>query len=118
SALAKRCDWIVLHLCDYALVTRETVARLALRAMAPTLAPTQKGTQLVTPIWRGQSGHPILLGRETFDAILSLNPELGLDAVVSAFAGQRERVEVADAGVCFDIDTPDDYQRALSAWRA
>ncbi|MCA8938181.1 MAG: nucleotidyltransferase family protein [Planctomycetes bacterium] len=112
--LAASCDWVLVHLCDYALVERETIARLLLRA----LAPTQPQTQVVTPIWQGQSGHPIVLGRETFKPILDLNPELGLDAVVAAFSVQRERVEVRDPCVCLDIDTPEDYQRALAAWQA
>ena len=111
AMLKGRVDWAIVLPCDYALVERNTVARLALRA-----ACVDEPCRIISPVCYGQSGHPILLHHSLFDDVLNLNEGVGLDAVVQAYADARERVEVTDSGVLFDIDTPDDYDRALQAW--
>jgi molybdenum cofactor cytidylyltransferase len=116
GALATDSDWVLLFPCDYALVARATVAHLAMRALSH--GNRQDAPPVIAPSMMGRSGHPIVLGRETFDPILNLNPELGLDTVVHAFRDRRELVEVDDPAIHFDIDTPEDYRAAAAAYEA
>jgi len=119
-ALGDRFDWVLILPCDYALIERTTIATLLLRAYAePQLARADKRepAPLIAPSFYGKSGHPILLNAELCKAALALDTGVGLDAVVQAYKPQRALVEVDDPAIHFDVDTPDDYQRALNAWR-
>ncbi|NUQ35635.1 MAG: nucleotidyltransferase family protein [Planctomycetaceae bacterium] len=99
---------------DFALVDRRTMAALALRALSRGAGIPQ----LVRPSYRGQSGHPVVLGPEAIKAARGLSDAVGLDSLVQAYKSVGELVEVDDPAVRFDIDTPADYQRALNAWQA
>ena len=54
-------------------------------------------------------GHPDIVKRRLFDALRTADPAVGAKAVVRA-AGVED-VEVDDAGVVEDVDTPADYAR-------
>jgi molybdenum cofactor cytidylyltransferase len=56
---------------------------------------------------RGSHGHPVIFGRAVFDALRHADPEGGAKAVLRAHPVFD--VEVDDAGVLRDIDTPEDY---------
>lgn len=107
-------DWVLVYPCDYALVSRESVARLCLRALASADNPPP----IIAPSYLGRSGHPILLHRVAWNDALALPDGVGLDAVVQAHRQERVLVEVADPCIHFDVDTPEDYQRALEIHRA
>ena len=113
NALGDWPDWVIIHPCDYALVERATVGSLLVRALS-----LGDATPMVRPCFYGKSGHPIMLGRSTLDAVRSLDDGVGLDSIVQAYKPEGELVEVSDPTIHFDIDTPDDYQRALNAWQA
>lgn len=103
-------DYCVVMPCDYALVRHTTVCALLLRAATANPRPP-----LISPSFYGRTGHPIVIGREVMEAALKLDRSLGLDAAVHAFRDEREVVEVDDAAIHFDIDTPEDYQAAMRA---
>jgi molybdenum cofactor cytidylyltransferase len=89
---------------DVPFVTGATVARL-LAAFASTTAP------IVRPVYRGAHGHPVLFARPLFAELRQADPTLGARAVVRAHAAAITEVEVDDAGVAMDVDTPEDYER-------
>ena len=87
---------------DVPLVLPATV-RALLTAFAARRAPVLRATYL------GRHGHPVIFGREVFDALRRADPAVGATAVVKAHAGELVDLEVDDPGVLHDIDGPDDY---------
>jgi CTP:molybdopterin cytidylyltransferase MocA len=58
----------------------------------------------------------MVVDRSLFDALRHADPDEGAKPVVRAHATTEGEVEVDDEGAFADIDTPEDYQRALSAF--
>lgn len=80
-------------------------------AVISELAAAHEAGWNVAPRFEGQRGHPVLLDRANWGAMLALpadaRPRDGL-------RGARLRmVDVADAGVLLDLDTRESYERAL-----
>jgi molybdenum cofactor cytidylyltransferase len=71
---------------------------------------------VVRPTRAGRHGHPMLVDRSLFDALRHADPAEGAKPVVRAHATIEGEVEVDDEGAFADIDTPEDYERALSAF--
>jgi CTP:molybdopterin cytidylyltransferase MocA len=114
---------------DAALVSPWAV--LALIALWRSLTSSEQERAIVLPVHQGRTGHPPLLGPEVIKKVLS-----GRDNLRSALAegwpadwserfsqgwsplapprqGPIRFLELADAGVLTDIDTPADHQAAL-----
>jgi molybdenum cofactor cytidylyltransferase len=71
---------------------------------------------VVRPTSHGRHGHPMLVDRALFDSLRHANPAEGAKPVVRARATPAGEVEVDDEGAFGDIDTPEDYERAISAF--
>jgi len=77
------------------------------------LASAHEAGWNLAPRYDGRRGHPVLLDRAYWGAMLALPAEAKPRAVIE---GARERlrlVDVADEGVLLDIDTRAAYERAL-----
>ncbi|MGG3471385.1 nucleotidyltransferase family protein [Neobacillus pocheonensis] len=85
---------------DCPLVKKETVQLLA----------KQTGT-VVIPSFNFKGGHPIKLSSEVKQKILETNPDSNLRAVLGRY--EKNYINVKDPGVVMDVDTQEDYQRAL-----
>lgn len=85
---------------DCPLVKKETVQLLA----------KHKGN-VVIPSFDYKGGHPIKLSSEVKQKILETNPESNLGVVLGGY--EKQYMNVDDAGVLMDIDTPEDYQKAI-----
>ena len=85
---------------DCPLVKKETVQLLA----------KHKGN-VVIPSFDYKGGHPIKLSSEVKQKILETNPESNLRVVLGGY--EKEYMNVDDAGVLMDVDTPEDYQKAI-----
>lgn len=92
---------------DHPLVRPETVEAL-LEAFRTHGAP------LVLPVADGARGHPAILGRALFSALLDPALEGGARTVVHAHLDQARLVMVDDPGVVTDIDTPEAYRAAFA----
>jgi molybdenum cofactor cytidylyltransferase len=68
---------------------------------------------IVRPAFGARRGHPVIFDRAVFDELRRAPVELGARAVVSAHYEEIVNVPVEDPGCVVDIDTPDDYQRAV-----
>lgn len=68
---------------------------------------------VVLPRHRGRRGHPVLFDASTVPEILSAPDDAGPRHVVAAHADDRIEIEVADAGILADIDTPEAYEEAF-----
>jgi molybdenum cofactor cytidylyltransferase len=82
----------------------ETVARL-LRRMIETGAP------IALPIYHGKRGHPLAIAPRLIPEIDTLDPKIGLKQLRDRHEAELLEIEVEDAGVVQDVDTPEDYER-------
>ncbi|AMM95828.1 hypothetical protein UP17_25780 (plasmid) [Peribacillus simplex] len=85
---------------DCPLVKKETVQLLA----------KHKGN-VVIPSFDYKGGHPIKLSSEVKQKILETNPESNLRVVLGGY--EKQYMNVDDAGVLIDVDTPEDYQKVI-----
>jgi len=68
---------------------------------------------IVRATYRGRHGHPVIFGREVFDALRHADLAIGAKAVLRAQAARLVDVDVDDPGVVHDIDEPGDYVRVF-----
>jgi molybdenum cofactor cytidylyltransferase len=99
---------LLVCLADHPLVSAATIRVLLARHRA-------EPATIFIPTCDGRSGHPVLLPRPVADELFTLST---LRDVVHRSAQRCRRLEVADPGVTLDMDTPDDYRRALALWQA
>jgi len=98
---------------DCPAVAAETVASLA-----RTFEHRDAGTTFIIPRMNGKRGHPVLGVRSVADELLGLSPTDEARAVVHRHVPNTQYVEVTDAGIFADIDTPEAYRRLLQEPRA
>jgi molybdenum cofactor cytidylyltransferase len=85
---------------DCPLVKKETVQLIA----------EHKGN-VVIPSFNYKGGHPIKLSSEVKQKILETNPESNMRVVLNGY--EKEYLNVDDPGVIMDVDTLEDYQKAI-----
>jgi len=78
------------------------------------LSDTFKHTHaaVIAPYVGKQRGNPLLFSREVFPELAQLTGDQGGRALLSKY--QITQVPWDDAGILFDVDTPEDYQRLLA----
>ncbi len=91
---------------DHPLVRPRTVRSL-LAAFAETQPP------LVVPVHAGHHGHPTLFHRGLFPELADLKLEGGARTVVHRHLEEAALVPVDDEGTITDIDTPEEYLKAM-----
>jgi molybdenum cofactor cytidylyltransferase len=97
-------DAVLLCLVDHPAVEPETLRRL-IRSFQATRKP------LVLPTFGGERGHPVLIGRELFQKLVTLRPQERANAAIRKHRGQTEFVEVTDPGVLVDVDNMETYRQ-------
>ena len=95
---------------DLPLVRWQTVQRLI-----TVFAESGKG--IVYPCFNGERGHPPIISTRYAQKILSWNGRGGLRALLNQYDADALNVEITDPGVLLDMDTPEDYQRAVQWFR-
>jgi len=103
-ALPAALDGCFIQPADMPLVTQAVIEQL--------LAAREAGWN-VAPRCAGRRGHPVLLDRAYWDAMLDLPPDAKPRDVIAAARERLRLVDVADEGVLLDIDTRESYERAL-----
>jgi molybdenum cofactor cytidylyltransferase len=73
----------------------------------------QTRAPIVRPVHGGRHGHPIVIDRSLFDLLRHADPAEGAKPVVRAHVTPAGEVEVDDEGAFLDIDTPEEYERAV-----
>jgi molybdenum cofactor cytidylyltransferase len=91
--------WIV-ALGDMPFVQPQTVAQVA--------AALAAGAGVAAPVYRGRRGHPVGFGAAHRAALSALTGDAGARTVLDAAGHDTVRVDVDDAGVLRDVDTPAD----------
>jgi molybdenum cofactor cytidylyltransferase len=65
------------------------------------------------PCWQSRRGHPALVGRQLFSAIDEIPPREGLRHLWRTMSDAVVEVSVEDPGTVQNVDTPEDYRKAL-----
>ena len=91
---------------DVPLVSSAVMRQLAARSATSSAA-------ILRATHNGRHGHPVIFKRSVFDELRAADPDVGARAVVRADPGRVENVEMEEAGVTVDVDTPEDYVRAF-----
>jgi molybdenum cofactor cytidylyltransferase len=71
----------------------------------------ETGEGLIIPSYQMRRGHPWLLGRALWPAVLALPLGATLRDLLNAHAGQIRYLTVETPSVLMDLDTPEDYLR-------
>ena len=101
--LKDKCDRILFTPVDIPLFTSATVKTLV-----------DSGAALACPVCQGQQGHPLLIASRLVDSILADSGEGGLQGAISRCGCPMQKIEVEDAGILHDADTPEDYRALLN----
>lgn len=112
--LAGRCEGFFLLPVDIPLVRRGTITLLA-------KSFTQRPARILHPVFDGRCGHPPLLAADLIDLIgAQADPEGGLRTLLTTVEAEQpelvRRLQVADANIHIDLDTPEDYHAAGQAF--
>ena len=102
--LPEETDAVVVLPVDFPRIAAETVKRMvdeARRSDAPILNPSYNGT----------AGHPVVFSSRVFPELLAPDLPEGARSVIDAHAQEVHAVQVDDAGILADVDTPGDYQK-------
>ena len=80
--------------------------------VVPALLSTWRrtGSAIVTPVYRGVQGTPVLFAAEVFPELVALTGDAGGRGVVGARPERVTRVAL-DTAMPMDIDTPEDFAR-------
>ena len=68
---------------------------------------------IVRATYQRRRGHPVLFSRAVFADLRRADPAVGAKAVVRARAAEVVDVDVPDAAVIVDVDSPEDVSHAL-----
>lgn len=106
-AAAPPSAWYGVALADQPWIGPAVVAQLLERAESA-------GTgAIAVPSYRGRRGHPLLFCGSYRQELLDLPPHLGLRELLRRHADRVEYLEMEDASLLTDMDTPADYEEAL-----
>ena len=94
---------IVFCLVDHPAVSAEVIQTLVATFRA-------SGSPVVIPTYKGQRGHPVLIGHALFGELLALSPAAGANTVTRKYRDATQFVEVNDTGILVDVDDPDAYR--------
>ncbi len=94
--------------------------------LVPALAEAaERAGYAARPRHAGKPGHPVAFTRAAFADLTSLDGDRGANALLAARADGVAYCDTSEAGVLFDIDTPEDlavaaraFAAAARAWKA
>ena len=87
------------------------VSPAVIDALIKAREDSRKG--IVVPAFGGRRGHPLLLDLKYRRELAGLSPETGLRSLLAAHADDLLVVDLPDPAILVDIDTPEDYRKAL-----
>ena len=105
SAVSLTASAAIVHLADHPLVRRASFEALV-------AGYGRSGKPIIIARYEGRRGHPVIFARALFDELLSAPEDQGARVVVNADPSRVAYVDVDDAGVTTDLDTPADLERA------
>ena len=108
DALMSGVSGVIVHLCDYPLVSADTIERLIAEH-------TPSPDSIIIPCHAGRRGHPLLFPRAVLN---ELDAGRILRDLVQKEPGRVLCLQVDDPGVLIDMDTPEDYHEVCEIWNS
>lgn len=105
-ALPPAVDAALFVLSDQPAIRPELINAL-LQRYRETLAP------LVIPRWQNRRGNPVLFDRSLFPALVKIQGDQGGRVLFPRYLDQAAWLEWPDPAIWQDIDTPEDYRKAI-----
>ena len=75
------------------------------------IAKYRERSAIVSPRYKGKRGHPVVMPLSLRDEIAATAPTANLHEVIKHHQDERVDLDVDDAGVVRDVDTPADLER-------
>lgn len=85
---------------------------VAASSVAAVAAAVASGASIAAPRYRGQRGHPIGFSPSHRAALLALDGDEGARSILVAHPDALRLIDVDDAGVIADVDTPEALRRS------
>jgi molybdenum cofactor cytidylyltransferase len=102
-------DGAVVMLVDRPPVERATIVQLQ-KALAEF---SEEQVWAVKPSYKGEHGHPLVMGRDMIEALLRAPAESNARDVLTARANRVRYIEVNDPNVVRNVNTFEEYERAI-----
>ncbi len=99
-------DALLVGLGDMPLIRPETITGLV-RAYGEN-----QGVSIMAPLHGGRRGHPVLFARSHFAELARCQGDQGARSVIETSSTDIHRWCCDDPGICVDVDTKDDLERA------
>ncbi|MCP4722292.1 MAG: nucleotidyltransferase family protein [Desulfobacteraceae bacterium] len=109
AAIGPLCDGAMFLLGDQPLVDQSILKKLiqSYTNQAHTNRPHQT---IVIPTFRGRQGNPVIFGRHFFPELNRLTGDIGGRVLFKTHPEKIIQVSVETNAICFDLDTPEDYE--------
>jgi molybdenum cofactor cytidylyltransferase len=78
--------------------------------LEPMARAVRAGALAAAPVFHGQRGNPVLLGRALFPELLALTGDAGARGVLQGLGDRLALIESPDDGVLFDVDLRSDLE--------
>ena len=98
------CDAVFLALGDQPFVDRDFLVK--------AIEAWRSGAKIVSPVYKGKKGHPVLFDQTLFDEILSLQKREMIRDVIHRHESEHQLVEAGEWAV-IDLDTPESFTKVL-----
>ncbi len=108
SALPGEVDGVIVCLGDMPLVGAIHINKLI------SAFDLEEGRTICVPMSRGKRGNPVLWGAGYFDEMSGVKGDVGAKHLMGQYAEAVCEVELGDAAVLIDIDTPDALEKVIS----
>lgn len=70
----------------------------------------ERGAKIVSPVYRGKKGHPVLFDKSLFDEIMSLKKGEIIRDIIHRHSGELYLIEAGEWSV-IDMDTPEGFEK-------
>jgi molybdenum cofactor cytidylyltransferase len=98
-----------------ALVLLGDMPRVPHAVLGPLVEAVRAGGLAAAPEYEGKLGNPAALSAALFPEVLALEGDKGARSLIEGLGEALVRIPAPDAGILFDVDTPDDlHSGALS----
>jgi len=100
----KNCDAVFLALGDQPFVDRDFLMK--------AVDAWKEGAKIVSPVYKGKKGHPVLFDQSLFNEILSLQKHEMIRDVIHHHGDKHHLVEAGEWAV-IDLDTPESFRKLM-----
>ncbi|WAW14590.1 NTP transferase domain-containing protein [Peptostreptococcus equinus] len=100
----------IMNLCDRIMIMPMDLPAILEETLIKVLSIDSK---LVRTTYKGQPGHPIIVTNDFAKSLVDYNGVDGLRGAMEAYESPITNVEVEDAAVFLDIDTPEEYHELI-----